>query len=90
VKDKLNADALAESGDVELDERPGVQAVNAEMIYQYVIDKNELPEESARPFSEWLHGIFTDFNEEGEATNGQVVDGALTAWCGGRVQPHFE
>lgn len=79
--DKLNPNALAESG-TELDERPEVQAVTEDMIREYVITSGELPDFSARPFATWLHSVWFDFNEDGELTNGKVITGALAQWRG--------
>ncbi|WP_395759463.1 hypothetical protein OIE82_27055 [Streptomyces althioticus] len=78
----LNPDALAESGDEELDTREGVQEVTEDMILSYVLCGNELPPESARPFAEWLEGVWFSFNEDGDKTNGQVISGALAHWRG--------
>lgn len=75
--DKLNPDALAESGDVDLDAREGVQPVDAYMIEEYVTDQKELPVVSAHPFAGWLDENWNDFNEEGNKTNGEVIAGAL-------------
>lgn len=78
----LNPDALAESGDEELDDRDNVQPVTEMMIYEYAVGKGELPRESARPFAEWLHEVWFDWNEDGELTNGKVIAGALQHWRG--------
>jgi len=80
--DKLNPAAVAECGDVELDDREGVQPVTAQMIYEYVTRTPELPTYSARPFSEWLDQAWNDFNEGGDLTNGEVIAGALADWRG--------
>ncbi|PZT70183.1 hypothetical protein DN402_31690 [Streptomyces sp. SW4] len=77
----LNPDALAQSG-TDLDERPTVQAVTEDMIYQYVIEKGSLPVQSARAFAAWLDEVWNDFNEDGKHTNRDVIDGALAAWRG--------
>lgn len=82
MSDKLNPDALAECGDDELNSREGVQPVNAATILGYVLDQEELPPESARPFAGWLHEFWNDFNEDGELTNGAVISGALAHWRG--------
>lgn len=85
--DKLNPDALADSGDSELDAREGVQSVDEYMIKWYVIETEELPEESADPFASWIYANWTEWNEEGKNTNGDVIAGALDFWCGGRTLP---
>lgn len=82
----LNPNALAECGDDELDSRPEVQEVSGREILNYVLAQGELPPESAKPFAEWLQHEWYSFNEEGEHTNGEVVAGALTQWCGGRTR----
>lgn len=81
--DKLNPNALAECG-YDLDDRPEVQAVTAEMISVYVIGAGELPRYSAEPFGEWLAEMWNGFNEDGDKTNGDVLRGALADWRGGR------
>lgn len=78
----LDPKALAECGHTELDERDGVQEVSAGMIREYVIAENELPPESARPFAAYLHEVWNDYNEDGTATNGEVIAGALAFWRG--------
>jgi hypothetical protein len=80
--DKLNPDALAESGDDELNGREGVQSVTPAMIREHVINSGELPSESARPFAAWIHECWNDWNEDGELSNGQVIAGALAYWRG--------
>lgn len=66
------------------DVRPNVQpGVDDVMIYSYVIDTNELPTESAKPFSEWLHSVWFEFvDDDTDVTNKQVIDGALASWRG--------
>ncbi|MFH9606915.1 hypothetical protein [Streptomyces sp. NPDC017448] len=81
---KLNPDALASCGDVELDERDGVQEVDHVMIREWVLSENELPPESARPFAEWLHFEWNSFNEDGDCTVRQVIEGGLVHWRGGK------
>lgn len=67
------------------DLRPGVQPVDETMIYQYIIDSRELPDESARPFSKWADLMWYEYNEDPETglTNHQVIDGMLAYWRGG-------
>lgn len=67
------------------DVRPGVQMdVTDDMIYQYIIDTRELPEESAKPFSEWAESMWFEYNEDPAVnqTNKQVIDGMLAHWRG--------
>lgn len=80
--DKLNPDALAESGDVELDAREGVQSVTPAMICDHLRSTEELPPVSARHFAAWLDEEWNGFNEDGDLTNGQVLAGALAYWRG--------
>lgn len=82
--DKLNPNALAESGDADLDDRPGVQPVDAQMILDHIIAAEELPPYSARPFADWLHDAWFNFSEDGNLTNGDVIAGALADWRGGK------
>lgn len=79
---KLNPDALAECGDTELDGRTAVQPITEMMLFGYVMDTEELPEYSARPFAAWLYEMWNDFNEDGDRTNGEVIAGALADWRG--------
>lgn len=84
MTEKIKPDALAETGDVELDERPEVQEVSEQMIYAYVTEElNALPEFSARPFAKWLNEAWYGFNQEGTETVGNVIEGALSEWRGG-------
>lgn len=85
--EKLNPDAWAFAQDDELDTRPGVQEVDAGMILAYVLKEEELPEESARPFAEWIYQAWGDFHSGEEiVTNRDVIYGALNDWCGGRTR----
>lgn len=79
---KLKPDALAESGDDELDARDGVQAVDAFDVKWHVIETGELPAESADPFATWLDQAWNDWNEDGTRTIGEVIAGALAFWRG--------
>jgi len=79
---RFNPKALASCGDDELDERPEVQGVSYSMILEYIIDSDELPGVSARPFARWLNEEWNGFNEDGDATNGDVLQGALLFWRG--------
>ncbi|MFF7198283.1 hypothetical protein ACFZAM_31810 [Streptomyces sp. NPDC008079] len=85
--DKLNPEALAECGDMELDDRAEVQPVTEMMILEYVLDNELLPRYSARPFAAWMHVEgWPDRNEEGTLTNGEMIEAGLIDWCGGRTQ----
>jgi hypothetical protein len=85
---KLDPAALAEWDDEQgasPDEiRPGVQPVDAHMIAAFVVDAEELPWESARPFGEWLDGVWNDYTDPDDPTqtNGDVISGALAYWRG--------
>lgn len=50
-------------------------------------DGGDLPRESARAFGRWLDSVWTEFAEDASVTVEQVLDGAVTDWCGGRVMP---
>jgi len=50
-------------------------------------DHGGLPPESARGFAHWINACWDDWTEDPETTVGGVLDGAVTAWCGGRVMP---
>lgn len=91
MKKKLNPEALAErqdeAGNLEENIRDGVQPVDEEMIVAYVLAQRELPPESAQPFAEWINVVWYEYvDPEKDATNADVIDGALTHWCGGRVK----
>jgi hypothetical protein len=47
------------------------------MIFAFVREENELPPESATAFASWLHEVWDSFNEDGDLTNRQVLEGAL-------------
>jgi hypothetical protein len=79
---KINPNAIAETGDPEHDERPEVQSVSEEMIFEYVTEElKALPPYSARPFAAWLDENWNQFTEE-EITVGDVIRGALADWRG--------
>lgn len=91
MREKLDPKALAERSDeagaLEENIRPGVQPVDEEMIFDYVLDQHELPEQSARPFADWINNVWYEFFDDAEGvTNGDVIKGALTEWCGGRLK----
>ena len=87
MSEKLNPEALAEWGEeagaAPQDRRAGVQPVTEEMIRGYVLDNNELPEYSARPFAAWLDNNWFEYSEPETRTNKEVIDGALVDWRGG-------
>ncbi|MFE6739860.1 hypothetical protein [Streptomyces tubercidicus] len=80
--EKLNPDALATTGNDELDSRKEVQEVTQSMIFDWVVSEKELPPESARPFAGYIHAVWDEYNEDGENTNRQVLEGALEFWRG--------
>ncbi|WP_399142202.1 hypothetical protein Q3A86_33215 [Streptomyces sp. NBUA17] len=85
--DKLNPDALAEwddeMGAPDNEVRTGVQRdTTPEMIADYVIAEGELPEQSARPFGEYLHISWNDYVEYEEITQRDLIAGALEFWRG--------
>ncbi|MCC9686893.1 hypothetical protein [Streptomyces sp. MNU103] len=85
--DQLNPDALAEQYDEQgapaEDVREGVQRdVTPEMITAYVVELGELPQESAGPFGEYLHEVWSDYVEDQDVTQREVVAGALAYWRG--------
>lgn len=62
--------------------------VTAYAIAQWAVapDGGSLPRESADAFAVWLESAWDDFYEEGdEATVQQVLEGAVSDWCGGRT-----
>jgi hypothetical protein len=85
--DKFNPDALAEWGDEDgapaEEVRPGVQrGVTPRMITAYVVEAGELPEESARPFGEYLHEHWNDYVESETVSHRDLIGGALAFWRG--------
>lgn len=46
-----------------------------------------LPDPSGRSFANWIDGCWADWSEDEEITVKQVLEGAVTDWCGGRVMP---
>lgn len=79
---KLDPKALAENGDVDMDDREAVQSVTKDMVRDYVVTQDELPPESAGPFAVWLNENWNNWNEDGDLTNGDVIQGALAFWRG--------
>lgn len=45
----------------------------------------QLPRASARHFADWLNAAWNDWTEDEEATVKDVLEGAVTEWCGGRT-----
>lgn len=81
----LNPNALAIGVDDDEELRPGVQIASESMIYEYVHENYRLPHASALAFADWVYDVWYDFNEDGNFTNGQVIEAAVTEWCGGRT-----
>lgn len=84
---RIDPDALAEWSDEEgaPDDqvRPNVQRdVTPEMIAEYVVTEGELPEQSARPFGEYLHQEWNDYVENEDMTHRDLIAGALEFWRG--------
>lgn len=50
-------------------------------------EHGDLPPESARGFANWLSNVWDDWTEEDGITVERLLNGAVTAWCGGRVMP---
>lgn len=46
--------------------------------------EGQLPKASGRAFAEWLNNGWNDWTEEGETTVKDVLEGAVSDWCGGR------
>lgn len=44
-----------------------------------------LPDESARAFATWLNEVWDDYTEDATSTVKDVLEGAVTQWCGGRT-----
>jgi hypothetical protein len=87
--DKLNPDALAEWGEEEGAPADQVRAnvqrdVTPQMITDYVVAEDELPQESAEPFGSYLHEHWNDYVEYEEITQRALIAGALEYWRGGR------
>lgn len=45
-----------------------------------------LPSYAAKPFAVWLSNVWSNFTEEPCKVK-DVLEGAVTDWCGGRVMP---
>jgi hypothetical protein len=44
-----------------------------------------LPEYAAYHFAQWLSNVWADWTEEPDRTVKDVLEGAVTDWCGGRT-----
>lgn len=44
-----------------------------------------LPLESARPFANWVDNCWADWTEDPGRTVKDILEGAVTQWCGGRT-----
>lgn len=71
------------------DDRPGVQEVTRDMIFDYVYSVDgdcELPRrESASAFADWADTVWFEFAEEEGTTNEDVIEGMLEDWRGGSL-----
>lgn len=47
-------------------------------------DQGKLPPPSARAFAEWLNVEWEDWTEEEDVKVQEILEGAVTEWCGGR------
>lgn len=47
----------------------------------------DLPARSARGFAMWMDEGWADWTEDPEVTVKDVLESAVTDWCGGRVMP---
>jgi hypothetical protein len=50
-------------------------------------DHGGLPRASAQPFANWLNNVWDDWAEDPQTTTREVLEGAITDWCGGRTMP---
>lgn len=50
-------------------------------------DLGGLPPYPAGHFADWLSNEWADWAEDPEKTVEQVLSGAVSSWCGGRVMP---
>lgn len=48
-------------------------------------DGGQLPYESAGAFATWLNENWDDWTDDESATVKNVLEGAVTDWCGGRT-----
>lgn len=46
-----------------------------------------LPLMAARPFADWISKVWDDWCEDETATVKDILEGAITDFCGGRVMP---
>lgn len=68
-------------------------ARNANMVHSHILgwamdpDHGGLPQASAKAFANWLDNNWEDWTEEPQTTTKEVLEGAVTDWCGGREMP---
>lgn len=56
------------------------------LIREWALDPEYggLPDPSGRSFANWIDGCWDDWTEEPEVTVKDVLEGAVSEWCGGR------
>lgn len=64
----------------------GVTTDPAPLIHEWAKspEHGALPPASARAFSRWLSDAWADWAEEEQATVPEILEGAVSEWCGGR------
>lgn len=78
MAEKLDPNAIADDGN----ENPEAQAVDATMIYDYVLD-TELPPESAEAFAQYADNTWYEYNDGSKTqTNSEIIAGMLAYWRG--------
>lgn len=84
----LNAKALARLKDI-MAEPCTTNQITRDRILDWALDPElgSLPSRSARMFSDWLDEVWDDWTEDPEQTVKDILEGAVTDWCGGRVMP---
>ena len=79
MAEKLDPNAIADDGN----DIPGAQPMHEYMIFDYVTNTGELPEESANAFAAYADETWYEYNDgSGTMTNGQIIAGMLTYWRG--------
>lgn len=68
-------------------------ARDASAVYSHALDwaldpdHGGLPRSSAKAFADWLDNVWDEWTEDPTTTTKDVLEGAVTDWCGGREMP---
>ncbi len=84
---RLEAFLAAPAADYDPDGPKGQDPYGKALDWALDPDYGGLPPVSAKAFANWLSNGWADWTEEEDTSVKDVLEGAVTDWCGGRVMP---